>query len=677
MKADPRATAAYLGEFFKQLVRCGVRHVVVSPGSRSTPLAMAAFELSQRRPDRLQVTVDVDERGAAFVALGIGKATGVPAAAVCTSGTAVANWYPAVLEAESSRVPLLLLSGDRPPQLQGLGAPQTCDQLHAFGSHVRAFRQMMLPSDDPAALAFARQAALEAVLQAQGEAAAPKRVAGACNGGPVHLNFPFDEPLKPDFSAWDADTDRRFESDPGATVRIGALPGSGLSEGLGEEVAGAEGSMGKSIASESRLLGGLPSGTPLSPILWARGTLDCAEADRLAKVLLDAERPLVLAGEGTCATDGEAATILNWVHSFGLPLLADPLSGLRRFGDLAVIDGYDSIIGTGGEAPESLRPTLIVRFGRYPVSKKATQMAASTDALSIVVDRHESRDFNAGTDCLVACDPVDFAKALTEARDRLPAEAPAGEEYLHAWQQANRRAATARDAISSASDRCQLEGAYVRAALELAPEGALVFAANSMSVRALDTFYPKGRKLTVLCNRGLNGIDGTLSTAIGATLGAAVAGIGAPCSVSPEKRSGDSESLAAESSLAKATFIAGDLTLQHDLNALALQRELLREGGAHVSLVVVLLNNNGGAIFDMLPQCSDDPYFERLFLTPQDVDFQAAAQAFDVPSWLVESVEDFEAAYRQALAKPGLSLVEVKLPLRGVKERYRPYWEIG
>lgn len=670
MRADPRATAAYLGEFFGQLVRCGVRHVVVSPGSRSTPLAMAAFELSQRHPDRLQVTVDVDERGAAFVALGIGKATGVPAAVVCTSGTAVANWYPAVLEAESSRVPLLLLSGDRPPQLQGLGAPQTCDQLHAFGSHVRSFRQMVLPSDDPAALAFSRQAALEAVLRAQGEAAVPRRIAGACNGGPVHLNFPFDEPLKPDFSAWDEVEGCECGSDAGETVRMGAIPGPG------EEAAGVGAHAGKAAASANRFCGDSSPGAPVPPVLWTRSALAPAEADRLARLLLEAERPLALVGEGACATDGEAAAVLNWAHSFDLPLLADPLSGMRRFGDLAVIDGYDSIIGTGGDVPESLRPTLIVRFGRYPISKKATQLAAKADGLSLVVDRHESRDFNAGTDCLIACDPVDFAKALTDARDRLPAEVPAGENYLQAWQQANERAVAARDMVASASDRCQLEGAYVRSALELAPEGSLVFAANSMSVRALDTFYPKGRKLTVLCNRGLNGIDGTLSTAIGATLGAAAMGMGGGCSSFPEKRLGDSEPPAAEGCLARATFITGDLTLQHDLNALALQRELLRDGSSRFSLVVVLLNNNGGAIFDMLPQCSDEPYFERLFLTPQDVDFQAAAQAFAVPSWQVESVEGFETAYCQALAKPGLSLVEVRLPLRGVKDRYRPYWEI-
>lgn len=624
MSADPRATALFLGAFFDELARWGVHDMVVSPGSRSTPLTMTAFELSRREPGRLRVFVDVDERGAAFFALGLAKASGHPAAVVCTSGTAVANYYPAVMEAESSRVPLVVLTGDRPPRLQGLGAPQTCDQLNAYGNHVRAFRQMPLPSADGAALAFARQAAREAVIAAGEE----------CFGGPVHLNFPFDEPLKPDFSA----------------------------EGLFESARRLDVSRETSV----------PVSQQLAP----------SDAGRLAALLAD-RRALVYAGEGTCTGELEAGKVLNWARAFRLPLLADPLSGLRSSDDPLVIDNYDSVLGPGGAAPDGLAPEVVVRFGRYPVSKKATQLVAAARPVQIVVDPLETRDCNAATDVFVRCRPSELAGSLGFAYDVRTIDYDPDDvqrAFARAWIDAND---AARKRIASVDDaEAGFEGAFVRRVVELAPEGSCLFSANSMSVRALDTFYLKSAKrLAVLCNRGLNGIDGTVSTALGAA-----------------------------QHFAQTTLVTGDLTLLHNLNALALQRELRlqREAaacfsasldaasskaagavtpghatdaasdnvapGAVPSIVIVLLNNNGGGIFDMLPQKSEDPYFERLFLTPQDVDFRAAAQAFGVPYRRADTVPAFDEAYRALLGTPGISLVEVRVPLSGLKDRYAPYW---
>ncbi len=219
-----QATALWVAAFLDELTRWGVRDFVVSPGSRSTALAMAAFELSRRSPERARLYVDVDERGAAFLGLGLAKASGRPAALVCTSGTALANYYPAVMEAETSRVPLIVLSGDRPPQLQGLGAPQTTDQLKAYGDHVRAFRARcrcrMRPmlgwasSGRPRARRASRRSEGRAASTATGTPEARHRLrretrkrtcrsprVGARMAGPVHVNFPFDEPLKPDFPA--------------------------------------------------------------------------------------------------------------------------------------------------------------------------------------------------------------------------------------------------------------------------------------------------------------------------------------------------------------------------------------------------------------------------------------------------------------------------------------------
>lgn len=657
--ADPRATARFLGAFFDELAKWGVENVVISPGSRSTPLSMTAYELSCRAPQRMSTYVDIDERGAAFLALGMAKASGRPAALVCSSGTAIANYYPAILEAESSRVPLIVLTADRPPQLQGLGAPQTCDQSHAYGTHVRAYRGMPLPADDEGSLRFARQAAREACIAALGSCELPQnpssaathvsqRLAGTCFGGPVHLNFPFDEPLKPDVTLPDL-------FDAGIPCTEAAAAG---------ETPGAK-----------------PARKPLLPvgIAQVRGGMEGAAAAQLARELL-ANNVLLLAGEGSCATHKEAQRVLAFARAFAIPVLADPLSGLRSLDDPLVIGNYDSVFQPGGiSSDDSLNPQVIVRFGRYPVSKRATQWArAREDAgvLQVVVDPLETRDTNAATTVFVRMKPADFAQSMERAlrTEDGPAAADANDlSFANAWQRVEEAAAKRIAAVDAGEESGAdgFEGAYVRRVLELAPEGSCLFAANSMSVRAVDTFYLKGGKqLTVLANRGLNGIDGTVSTAIGASR-----------------------------YFGRTTLITGDLTMQHDLNALALQRELrmqrqlsgiasganrtpeqdaecdTRETNAGVQgITIVLLNNNGGAIFDMLPQKSQEAYFERLFLTPQDVDFQAAVAAFGVPCSKTATLAEFDRAYRASLDVPGISFIEVPVPLQGLRERYADYW---
>lgn len=626
-----QATALVVSAFFDELARWGVREVVVSPGSRSTALAMCAYELGRREPERMTVYVDIDERSASFFALGLAKASGRPVALVCTSGTALANYYPAVLEAETSRVPLIVLSGDRPPHLQGLGAPQTCDQVKAYSDHVRRFIQMPLTEDSPRAVAFARQAARELVLGALPEGCLPLEgdavASRACSrmAGPVHANFPFDEPLKPDFST------------PGVfSAGRSALDGAG---GL----AGAAGIAGPEVAAVSRL--------------------SAAVCDQV-KALICGRRALVLAGEGTCESLEEAREMAAWAKAYGLPLLADPLSGLRSLGDEAVIDNYDNVFGRD----DFPAPEVVIRFGRYPVSKRCVQKLAAARPIEIVVDAGETRDFNAMTDLFVACTPIDFARSLLEC----DCDAHVSVGFLSAWREANAAererilsveedsqervtgkaangAEVAGDADSDLAVAPRPEGAYVREILKAAPAGSCLFSANSMAIRAIDTFYVKGDKpLAVLCNRGLNGIDGTVSTALGVA-----------------------------QHFEQTTFLTGDFTLQHDLGGLALQREIAQVAAEHgkpaPSIVVVLLNNNGGGIFEMLPQASDEPYFARLFSAPQDVDFSHAAAAFNVPYRKVGTPSEFSQVYGEMLGTPGISLVEVKLPLSGLKARYRAY----
>lgn len=574
----PEQCGLFLDNFFAQLKRCGVKNVVVSPGSRSTPLAMKAYEHFG------DVFVDVDERGAAFFALGLAKATGNVVALVCTSGTAVANWMPAVLEAEASRVPLLLLSADRPPRLQGVGAPQTCDQLHLFGTHVKMFTQMPLPTADVETLSYARQVALDACIAAHG---ALPNVASA-DAGPVHLNFPFEEPLKP------AKCEGRIETDD--------LPAS---------VVAGQGLMPSDAAGIFKLLAG--------------------------------KRVIALCGEGTCGSVADARSLLNFAHMRNVPLLADPLSGLRCYSDTMIIDHYDSVFG-GARAPKA---DVVVRFGRWPVSKRACQAVRDMNALQIVVDMRSTRDFTSSTDLFVRCAPTVFAEAMANFASKQTADA----RTCRQWCNLNNEAAEVVRDVRLRRDNAELEGAYVYETVEAAPAGSLLFCANSMSIRALDTFYCKADKqLRVLCNRGLNGIDGTLSSAIGAA-----------------------------QVYDQTTVITGDLAFLHDINALALQNEMhvrRRSSRRSPSVIIVLLNNGGGGIFDMLPQKSDEAYFERLFLTPQSVDFKRVADGFGITFRTVSSVNSFRRTYSSLLGEPGISIIEVLVPLAGVEERYGRYWHI-
>ena len=699
--------------FFDEMTRWGVRDVVVSPGSRSTALAMAAYELSCRRPHDLRLFVDIDERGASFLALGMAKASGRPVALVCTSGTALANYYPAVIEASTSRVPLIVLSADRPPQLQGLGAPQTTDQLKAYGNTCLAngvyarnnllptFQDVAEPGDGKFMAGYLATTVADDLAVGGlrpgfdnfGELAnydPNLQVAARASGhyaGPVHLNFPLAAPLKPDF--------------PGADMQA-ALRGARDCFSLGARA-----------VMPARRKGGDAPALTVGPLLGSTGQLSAAGVAAIEEALR--KRPtLVLVGEGACETLAEAEEIVAWARRWSFPLLADPLSGLRSLDEPLVIDNYDNLCRHGA-CP---RPEVVIRFGRYPVSKATTAFLEKVRPLSIVVDVAETRDFNLATDVFVGTTPLGFVRSPWHGEGR-----KAQRNFADAWVAANDEARLRVLAVEKAGE---VEGAYVRALLELIPEGSCLFSANSMPIRALDTFYLKdGKPIAVMANRGQNGIDGVVSTALGAA-----------------------------QHFAQTTFLTGDFTLLHDLNALALQREIkhvhghpgeeeaaepaartigagevseraaaapVSRRGAHAaprdpdataafdpitdgalvgdgagdalavaagdaaalgdgepepaapSIVIVLLNNNGGAIFDMLPQASDDPYFERLFLAPQDVDFQAAADAFMVPSARVGSVEDFREAYAGFLGHPGISLIEVQLPLRGIRDRYAPY----
>ena len=495
-------TALFVAAFFDELTRWGVRDVVVSPGSRSTALAMAAFELSCRRPDALRVFVDIDERGASFLGLGMAKASGRPVALVCTSGTALANYYPAVIEAETSRVPLIVLSGDRPPQLQGLGAPQTTDQLKAYSSHVRAFRAMPLPGGRDSDIAFARQAAREACLAALGPAATlvpgasdePAPVTGnpeadaylasldavalnydpnlqvasrasSCTlAGPVHLNFPFEAPLKPDFEG--ADVQAALQRAARDCFEVGAriLPAPRRKGADGARCSMPPPRCRRSVRCWGpRASWRRPPWPSLERLLWhKRPDAGAGGRGRLRHL-------------GRGRGDSSPGRARRRLPASGRPALR-PAHGGRPA-------GHRQLRQPLPPRPPAPAPEVVIRFGRYPVSKSATALLGKACApFRIVVDVAETRDFNAVHGLVrghhaprLRAQPLAHRGPQGAARASPKNGWPLNDEARlpHSRRRARDGAAT--------HDSEAMEGAFVRTLLELIPEGSCLFSANSMS----------------------------------------------------------------------------------------------------------------------------------------------------------------------------------------------------
>jgi 2-succinyl-5-enolpyruvyl-6-hydroxy-3-cyclohexene-1-carboxylate synthase len=450
-----------LRAFVEELARAGVRDAVVCPGSRSTPLALAL-----RAHDRIRVRVLIDERSAGFFALGIARTTRRAVVLLATSGTAVVNFAPAVVEASLGRVPLLVLTADRPQELRDRGAPQTIDQDHLYGSHAKWYAELALMDEAPDTTAHVRSVAGRAVAIAlEGPA------------GPVHLNLPLREPLIP-------------------IEDLGAISGS---------IDGHERS-----ETEVRSETAVPSEAPFVGTVSGRRTLDRDHVAAIAARVAAASRGLIVAGP----LDDPAAhePIARLAAATGYPILADPLSGLRCGPhDRSLVLAHGDHIVRPGPWIEAHRPEIVIRFGAMPTSKPEVELMKAARPELFVVDGDGGwREAALIPATFVHADEALAAGALADAlhhpptgawtRDWLEAEAAAG-RALDSWL----------DALSE-----PFEGAPFKALGELLPAGALLWAGNSMPVRDVDSWLPSGeRPIRVLGNRGANGIDGVTSTALG------------------------------------------------------------------------------------------------------------------------------------------------------------------
>lgn len=514
-------------------VREGLTDAVVCPGSRSTPMAVALHE-----DERVRVHVHIDERSGSFLALGLARAMGRPVAVLCTSGTAAAEFHAAVVEADLDRVPLLVLTADRPPRLRGVGAPQTIDQVDLYGTTVRA--SIDAPVPDPAAASTWRALAREAWRSCIGDAP-----------GPVQLNLPFDEPL----------LDERFDLPP--------------------------------VDDDDRFV--VTSGSPF------------AAAGRLPA------RGVILAG----AAIDDPDAVLEFASTFGWPVLADPRSGCR-VPHPDVIAHADALVR--GDGPH-LDAEVIVRFGPLPASKVVNQWLASLDVPHVHVDPRRALDDPHG----VVTSVVHLEASQWTASVLAVASPDVAPEWLEVWRRADDAAERAIDVV--ATQQGLSEPGVARAVVASVPHGGSLVLSSSMPVRDVEWFASPRTGIDVHVNRGANGIDGVVSTAVGVALA------GRPTAL-----------------------LIGDVAFLHDTNG------LLGLDRREANLCIVVVDNDGGGIFSFLPQSEalDHESFESLFGTPHGVDLAMLAHAHGLP--VLDAVDDASVAVavRAALATGGVHIVRVR-----------------
>ena len=550
-----------------ELAKGGLDSVCIAPGSRSTPLAVAFAE----HPN-VDLYSHLDERSAGFFALGRGRRTGEATALVCTSGTAAANFHPSVIEASQARVPLLVLTADRPPELRDSGANQTIDQVELYGDAVRWYAELPEPRPKERTVRMLRTTAARALLETSSTPA-----------GPVHLNCPFAKPLEP--------------------VEVpGDVPDA-----------------------FNRTLAGTGRGGPFVRTESPRATLDRESVGRIADALDGAMRPLIVAGPAD-PHDIDSTALTEFAGSVDVPILADPLSGVRFGTDLdavTVCGGYDTYVS---ELPA---PDVVLRIGASPTSKPLRHWLQDADARQFLIDpAGKWREASFTVTDLVAATPDAVFDALFERFERKTDRENSHREWdekLRAaegqhWSVVDRALST--DSVSSTP----FEGAILATVLADAPEPSTVFVSNSMPVRDADRFgRPRGADLTVLANRGASGIDGITSTALGA-------------------------GSATDDPL---ILVTGDLAFYHDSNGLlAIER-------CDVDATIVVLDNDGGGIFHMLPIEEFDPPFSSQFKTPHGLDFEHLADLYDIEFEHVDPA-DFRDAYRESIDAGGTQVLVVE-----------------
>lgn len=552
---DPRnVNSLWSSVLVETMVRAGVRQAVVSPGSRSTSLALALAAHS-----RIEAIPVLDERSAGFFALGLGKQRMQPIVLLCTSGTAAANYFPAIIEAHETGVPLIVITADRPPEMRASASGQTIDQQKLYGGYVSFQHEFAVPELNESLFRYLRQMTLHAVSRA-----------AAANPGPVHLNVPFRDPLPP-------------VSDGGLAERFSAT------------------------ISWNDFFSQLETLSPITP----HAVHPILTPEVHGVIVIGATQPWDI--DEFVATVGEIARRLGW------PVLAESLSPVRNHASRVpnLVTTYDTIL-RNDTAAARLKPEVVLCLGGWPTSKVLREWITDTDPIIwMISERPENRDALHGRTHTVAMTLPALAESLSRGIEV--------NGYERLWAEYEQKARAALDArLEAETTLFEPKAAWLLG--RHLPAETTLFISNSMPARDVDYVWPAGDlAIRPLCNRGANGIDGTLSTALGAAHGA----------VRP------------------AVLLTGDLALLHDTNGFLLRSKF--KGG----LTIVLINNHGGGIFEHLPVSQFQPAFEDFFATPQEADFSQLAIVYGVEYVLVRDWADFEHLIHVLPAR-GIRLLEIR-----------------
>ena len=573
----------YIAALVDEFYQLGVRHAVFSPGSRSTTMAMLFKE-----HEGFETYMNIDERSASFMALGIAKAHKEPTVLVCTSGSAVAHYLPAILEAQYTGIPLVVLSADRPHTLLHVGAPQTVDQHKIFGTAVNYFEELAVPQESHY-YTYPRQVARKAYMKAMDT-----------KKGPVHINVPLFEPLVPELSR------NHFEAGRSSF---------------------------KVVKPNYSSVFGCDNRNNLTHI---NNAIDIAHGNdgtnEINDLLKRYERILILAGPQIDID--EAETIRSFGEALQAPILADPLSNVRGCStSKVVISTYDALLA-GQALWNELKPDCVIQFGQIVVSKRVQQMIASwTDVEYIEVNPTMDSMNPTGKTTM-------HVQASIDVFTHLYGKNNSSDTYLNIWQRLEQEG---KKQLSSAINEPHcFEGRTIRELQQYIPENGQIFVANSMTIRDFDYFWFSGGSRAVLYgNRGVNGIDGTISTALGLAVN------GRPT-----------------------YLVTGDLSLFHDLNGLAVAKT------HNLNLTIILHNNDGGGIFEYLPQ-KGTKHFDYLFSTSQGLDYSGAAKLYGCGYTKISSPNELSSVLANVSQETGVHIIEIPTNREYSRELHKKYTKVS